>query len=116
MEEIKLPFESNLFQEAWNEWLQYRKERKIAKYTPTGLKRTFSHFVAISNNDEATAIAIIHQSIEQSYQGLFPLKKNNTYVRPYQQPVTENRFTGGAEKLLAKGKELYAAARGQQNN
>jgi len=116
MEEIKLPFESNLFQEAWNEWLEYRKQKKIKKYVPIGLKKTFTHLVAISNNDEATAIAIINQSIEQSYQGLFPLKNNNKNVRPYQQPITENRFTGGAEKLLAKGKELYAAARGQQGN
>ena len=116
MEEVKLPFDSEAFLISWNEWIQYRKERKIPKYVPTGLKRTFANLVKISGNNEAIAIAIIAQSIEQNYQGLFPLKNNNQNVRPYQQPVTENRFTGGAEKLLAKGKSLYAASRGQQSD
>lgn len=112
-EEIQLPFESDLFKTAWDEWLEFRKQRKIPKYVPIGLKRTFTHLLKISENNEVTAIAIINQSIEQSYQGLFPLKNNSQYVRPYQQPITENRFTGGAAKLLAKGKDLYAATRRQ---
>jgi len=116
MDEIKLPFDSSAFTTAWDEWIQYRKERKIPKYVPTGLKRTFTNLLKISGNNELVAIEIINQSIEQNYQGLFPLKNKNHYVKPYQQPITENRFTGGAEKLLAKGKSLYAASRGQQDH
>jgi len=113
MDEIKLPFESDTFSTAWDEWLQYRKEKKIPKYVPTGLKRTFTNLIKISGNNEVIAIEIINQSMEQNYQGLFPIKNKNQNVKPYQQSTTENRFTGGAEKLLAKGKSLYAASRGQ---
>lgn len=70
-----IPF-STTFQTAWDEWLQYRKERKLPKYTPTGLKRTITHLLNISGNNEQTAILIVEQSIAQNYQGLFPLKNN----------------------------------------
>lgn len=67
-------FTSNKLKEAWEEWLQYRKERRLPKYTPTGIKRTFAHLLQISNGIEQTAIEIINQSIAQNWQGLFPLK------------------------------------------
>lgn len=74
MEEIKLPFEGQAFSTAWNEWIQYRKEKKIPKYVPTGLKKTFTNLIKISGNNESVAIEIINQSMEQNYQGLFPIK------------------------------------------
>ena len=77
MENQQLPFEGEGFKEVWNEWIQFRKERRLKKYVPIGLKKTFSMLLRISENDEQTAIAIINQSIEQGYQGLFPLKQNN---------------------------------------
>lgn len=69
----ELPF-NEAFKIAWDEWLSYRKERKLPKYAATGLKKTLTHLVNISNNNEQTACAIIDQSIIQNYQGLFPLK------------------------------------------
>lgn len=81
MEEVKLPFDSEAFLISWNEWIQYRKERKIPKYVPTGLKRTFANLIKISGNNEVVAIDIINYSISQNYQGLFPPKilfKNDT--------------------------------------
>lgn len=71
---MQLPWPSDNFREAWAEWLQYRKERSLARYTPTGLKRTFTELIKDSVGDEAIAIKIIHKSIAMSYQGLFPLK------------------------------------------
>lgn len=71
---MELPFKSPEFGQAWEEWIQYRNERKLPKYVPTGLKRTFSMLVRISGNNEQIAISIINQSIELNYQGLFPLK------------------------------------------
>lgn len=64
-------FTSNEFKEAWEEWLQYRKERKLSKYTPTGLKRTLTMLMNISDGDEKKAIAYIHFSIAQNYQGIY---------------------------------------------
>jgi hypothetical protein len=72
---MNLPF-STAFATAWQEWLTYRKERRLPAYKPTGLKKTISHLIIISNNDEQTAIQILDQSIAQNYQGLFPLKNN----------------------------------------
>lgn len=67
-------FSTNQLKEAWDEWLQYRKERKLPKYTPTGLKKTYTHLLNISESDEQKAIEIINQSIAQNWAGLFPLK------------------------------------------
>jgi hypothetical protein len=77
MENETPPF-GEAFGIAWDEWLQYRKERKLPKYVPTGLKRTFSSIIKLSGNDEATAVRIIYQSIENNWQGLFELKQNGS--------------------------------------
>jgi site-specific recombinase XerC len=69
-------FISPTFKAAWEEWLQYRKERKLAKYTPTGLQKTLTNLYNISGQNEETAIQIINQSIIQNWQGLFPLKNH----------------------------------------
>lgn len=78
-----LPFEGPEFKAAWDEWIQYRKERKLPGYKPTGLKRTFAGLIRDSNNNIKTAIEIIHFSIEKNWQGLFPLKQNGTYQQPH---------------------------------
>jgi hypothetical protein len=70
----ELPFKSDAFAEAWEEWLLYRRERRLPAYKPVGLKRTFNMLIRDSDNNEETAIAMLGQSIEQNYQGIFPLK------------------------------------------
>ena len=71
-----LPFNSDEFQTIWAEWMAFRGERKLPAYKPIGLKRTLAALVRDSNNDEKIAIAIIIQSIEKNWQGLFPVKNN----------------------------------------
>lgn len=73
---IPLPFDSPEFSEKWAEWLQYRKERKLGAYAPTGLKSTFTKLKKISQYDPAIAIEIIEQSLANGWQGLFELKQN----------------------------------------
>lgn len=73
MEPVNLPF-GEQFKKAWDEWLQYRKERRLPKYVPLGLKRTLNGLIRDSENNEQVAVKIIEQSIEKNYQGLFPLK------------------------------------------
>lgn len=72
---IPLPFDSTEFSEKWAEWLQYRKERKLGSYTPTGLKSTFTNLKKITQNDPAIAIEVIEQSLANGWQGLFELKQ-----------------------------------------
>lgn len=72
---VQLPFDHDGFIEKWQEWLQYRKERRLAAYTPTGLKATFTRLKRISQDDPAVAMQIIDQSLETGWQGLFELKQ-----------------------------------------
>jgi hypothetical protein len=72
--EIVYPFTSKEFKAAWSEWIAERRERKLKRYTPRGEQAALHNLQTISNNEEAAAIAIIQQSIAQSWQGLFPLK------------------------------------------
>lgn len=72
---VQMPFMEPEFVEKWQEWLQYRRERKLANYVPTGLKMTFTKLVGDSNNDYKVAIQIIEHSMAQGWQGLFPIKQ-----------------------------------------
>ena len=65
-------YTSEALKTAWQEWLTYRKERKLPKYVPTGLKKTIAHLEDITGKDEAKAINFINYSIAQNYQGIFP--------------------------------------------
>jgi len=67
------PF-NDQFAQAWQEWLAYRKERRLPCYKPVGLKKTLSRLIQLSDNNESEAIKIIDYSISQNYQGLFKEK------------------------------------------
>lgn len=77
---VVLPFDSKEFADAWAVWLTERRERGTKKYTQRGEQAALHKLQNDSQGDEATAIAIIHQSIANGWQGLFPLKnrKNDT--------------------------------------
>jgi hypothetical protein len=74
---VQLPFMDQAFLDKWQEWLQYRKERRLPAYVPTGLKITFTKLLKDSQNDPQLAIQIIDQSIGNNWQGLFPIKAIN---------------------------------------
>lgn len=71
------PFTDN-FLDTWELWKLFKKEEFNFQY-----KGVISEQVAlmnlknISNGDEPTAIAIIHQSIGEKWKGLFPLINKN---------------------------------------
>ncbi len=70
--EIQLPFPGKDFSDIWEEWLIYRKQKRIKQYVPVGLKRTFSDLVEMSGNDEKFAIQIIKHTMSKGWQGLQP--------------------------------------------
>lgn len=78
-EECLLPFPDIEFYNKWQEWLTYRKQRRLPAYVAIGLNRTFDKLKKDSGNDVKIAMAIIDQSIALSYQGLFPLKNQYNY-------------------------------------
>lgn len=94
-------FTTDKFKEAWSEWLQYRKERKLPKYTSIGIRKTFTHLFNLANQDEEKAIEIINYSISQNYQGFFTNKtiQNEPKLSRQQQAERDmhNFLKGGTE-------------------
>jgi hypothetical protein len=56
------------FEVAWDEWLTYRRERKLT-VTPTCLKKQLAML-----EKQPDPIAVINKSVESGWQGLFPIK------------------------------------------
>lgn len=81
---VHIPFNDETFLQKWQEWLDYRKERRLPQYVARGLKATFTKLVNDSNNNSSIAIAIIEQSIALNYSGLFPLKNQFNGHNPAQ--------------------------------
>jgi hypothetical protein len=71
--DTELPF-GPLFAQKWAEWLQYRTERKLAKYRPMGLKMALKRIVRESNDTETIAVDMLDFSMEMNYQGIFKRK------------------------------------------
>lgn len=87
----KLPFDSPEFEAAWNEWIEYRRERRLPSYKPIGQKKTFAGLLRDSENDEATAIAMINQAMEKNWQGIYPLIVKNGTNQQSTQPAKPGR-------------------------
>lgn len=65
------------FQIAWTEWEKHRAEMRH-KLTPSTRAKQLKMLAKVG---PATAAAMIHQSIEQGWQGLFPLKGDRQQAR-----------------------------------
>ena len=63
-------------QEVVDTWLRYKKE-KGQSYKPTGFKTFYKKLCELSNNNPQVAMAIIEQSMQNNYAGIFPLRNNN---------------------------------------
>lgn len=96
------PFKEPEFIQKWEEWMQYRKERKLPKYVPSGLTKTWANLYNISSGDISIACAIIDQSISQNWQGLFQLKNNGTIARN----IKQNEPTGASDARISALKNL----------
>lgn len=83
---IELPFSSEKFSEAWERWKTHRTEIHH-KLTPSTERSQLKKLSEVSEDD---AIAMIDQSIEHGWQGLFPVQRN--YRSPIRQ--TKQGLTG----------------------
>ena len=70
---IDLPFESEEFAEAWDDWVVYRKEKK-KKLTPSTIKMQLKKLGSVG---EIRAIRMIAYSIEKGWEGLFEENVSN---------------------------------------
>jgi len=62
------------FKKCFNEWLQYKKERKECYKTQTSEKAAYNKLLKLANNNPDLADAIIQQSIANNWAGLFEYK------------------------------------------
>jgi len=73
---VVMPWESEEFLTAWNGYLEMRKAQHRFTYkNDKSLQTALHQLQKMSNGSEATAIAIIAQSVAWCWQGLFPLKQ-----------------------------------------
>ena len=63
------------YAEAFNRWVQYKRDRKESYKTEESLKECFTRLVNLSGNNPATAMAIVNQSMANNWAGLFELKQ-----------------------------------------
>jgi hypothetical protein len=61
------------FQQAWEQWEEYRAERKLARYKPQSAAKQLAE---LSDWGHDEAIRSINDSIRQNWQGLFPPKNS----------------------------------------
>lgn len=72
---IIYPYETEKFFKAWELWKQYKKEQHNFKYKGAiSEQAALKKIGELSAGSEAVAIAIINQSIDNSWAGLFNLK------------------------------------------
>lgn len=79
--EVVMPFDTDDFRAAWQSYLDMRKAQHRFTYKSSASQQAALHQLQkMSHGSEATAIAIIGQSIAWCWKGLFPLK--NTKNEP----------------------------------
>lgn len=74
---IAMPFASKKFAQSWNEWIDYRTERK-KKLTPMMITKQLKKLESFT---EREVIDAIDRSIASGYTGLFP-KTSTTTINP----------------------------------
>lgn len=74
--EVVLPFDSEIFLLAWENWKEYKKKEFRFRYKSIQSEQAaLSELNNLSGMNESTAIAIINQSMAKGWKGFFKLKK-----------------------------------------
>ena len=74
--QLDMSIVSSEMREVVETWLAYKKE-KAQSYKPTGFKTFYKKLCELSGNNPQVAMAIIEQSMQNNYAGIFPLRNNN---------------------------------------
>lgn len=91
-EKVELPFSSEAFKQAWQDFIDHRKAKK-AKMTQKAIKLIFKDLPKV----ESEAIASIEQSIKHGWTGVFPVKTENGHSatkKPLHQQTATFHSTG----------------------
>lgn len=66
----------------WAQWAEFRKKMKKPYRTTEGESAAYNRLLRLAGNNSEVAIGIIDQSIENEWQGLFPLKDQQNNSKP----------------------------------
>lgn len=72
--EIRNPFSTEFYQNAWQLWKDFKQEQFSFKYKPIGEQAALQELFYLSDGNEETAIGIINQSLTNGWKGLFEIK------------------------------------------
>ena len=84
---VSLPFPSPAFKQAWADWITHLGEKR----KPPTEKSTELQLKKLGKFSEAVAVAMINQSIEKGWQGLFDLKAEDL-PRPTTPPPPDTQI------------------------
>jgi len=86
--ELDMSIVATEMREVVDTWLAYKKE-KGQSYKPTGFKTFYKKLCELSGKNPHIAMAIIEQSMQNNYAGLFPLRNNNNNVNYGRETITD---------------------------
>ena len=73
--EIEYPFPTKEFKAGWDLWKAYRKKKdKFQYFDEESEQKALTELFNLSKQNQATALAIIRQSIDKGWKGFFELK------------------------------------------
>jgi hypothetical protein len=96
-----LPFSSDQFQAAWNDWKQHRIELK-KKLTPTSTRQQFKTLEAMG---EDRAIAAINHSIGNGWTGIFEPASTKA-TAGHSSKLTLDELMGGRKCVITKASDI----------
>ena len=74
-QDVKMPWDSEEFKEIWSLWKKYKRQQFNFTYKPIGEQAALKKLAEMSSGNMEVAKAIIWQSIENGWKGLFQLNK-----------------------------------------
>ena len=86
--QLDMSIVSSEMREVVETWLSYKKE-KAQSYKPTGFKTFYKKLCELSGNNPQVAMAIIEQSMQNNYAGIFPLRNNNNNNNYGRETITD---------------------------
>lgn len=69
-----MPFVEEQFKDIFNEWIEYKRERKESYKSEKSLKVCYNRLMKLSENSPDKARLVIEQSISNNWAGLFELR------------------------------------------
>lgn len=103
-DDLIFPFDSENFLQAWNLWKNYRREQHRFVFKNLAEQAALKDLSELCQGSEEKAIAIIHQSINKGWAGLFQLKIQNQHQNGNRknEPGTKRPILLAAEEALRR--------------